>query len=56
MGCNFTADAVEASDVPRGERRDRAFVTPMEFKLAMSDADLRKAALAGASASRIASR
>ena len=44
LGCNFTADAVEASEVSdiNGEL---CFVTPIEFKLAMSDADLRKAAL-----------
>jgi DNA polymerase-3 subunit gamma/tau len=44
LGCNFTADAVEASEVSdiNGEL---CFVTPVEFKLAMSDADLRKAAL-----------
>lgn len=44
MGCNFTADAVEASEVSEGNG-ELAFVTPIEFKLAMSDADLRKAAL-----------
>jgi DNA polymerase-3 subunit gamma/tau len=43
MGCNFTADAVEASELTEtnGELR---FVTAAEFKLAMSESDLRKAA------------
>ena len=44
LGCNFTADAVEASEVS-DVNGELCFVTPIEFKLAMSDADLRKAAL-----------
>jgi hypothetical protein len=44
LGCNFTADAVEASEVTEGNG-ELAFVTPIEFKVAMSEADLRKAAL-----------
>jgi DNA polymerase-3 subunit gamma/tau len=44
MGCNFTADGVEASDV-REANGEITFITPIEFKLAMADSDLRKAAL-----------
>jgi hypothetical protein len=44
MGCNFTADAVEASQLTEANG-ELAFVTPIEFKLAMAEADLRKAAL-----------
>jgi DNA polymerase-3 subunit gamma/tau len=44
LGCNFTADAVEASEITEANG-ELAFVTPVEFKLAMSDADLKKAAL-----------
>jgi hypothetical protein len=44
MGCNFTADGVEASDV-REANGEITFLTPIEFKLAMGDSDLRKAAL-----------
>ena len=44
MGCNFTADGVEASEV-REANGEITFVTPIEFKLAMGDSDLRKAAL-----------
>jgi hypothetical protein len=42
MGCNFTADAVEASEVTQGDG-ELSFVTPIEFKLAMSESDVRKA-------------
>jgi DNA polymerase III subunit gamma/tau len=44
LGCNFTADAVEASEVTEANS-ELVFVTPVEFKLAMSDSDLKKAAL-----------
>jgi DNA polymerase-3 subunit gamma/tau len=44
LGCNFTADAVEASEVTE-TNGELAFVTPVEFKLAMSESDLKKAAL-----------
>jgi hypothetical protein len=43
LGFNFTADAVEHSDISEvnGELR---FVTPREFKLAMTETDVKKAA------------
>jgi DNA polymerase-3 subunit gamma/tau len=44
LGCNFTADAVEASEVTEANG-ELVFITPIEFKLAMSDSDLKKAAL-----------
>lgn len=44
MGCNFTADGVEASEVQE-RNGEISFLTPIEFKLAMADSDLRKAAL-----------
>jgi len=43
MGCNFTADAVEASEVNE-TNGELCFVTGVEFKVAMSESDLRKAA------------
>ena len=55
LGCNFTADAVEASEVSEAGG-ELVFVTPVEFKLAMSDSDLKKAALAGAWKAPIESR
>jgi DNA polymerase-3 subunit gamma/tau len=42
MGCNFTADAVEASEVTQADS-ELSFLTPIEFKLAMSESDIRKA-------------
>jgi hypothetical protein len=42
MGCNFTADAVEASEVTERDG-ELSFVTPIEFKLAMSETDIRNA-------------
>jgi DNA polymerase III subunit gamma/tau len=44
LGCNFTADAVEASEITDANG-ELVFVTPVELKLAMSDSDLKKAAL-----------
>ncbi|HYI92931.1 MAG TPA: DNA polymerase III subunit gamma/tau [Bryobacteraceae bacterium] len=43
LHCNFTADAVEASEISENNG-ELTFVTPPEYRLAMSENDLRKAA------------
>jgi DNA polymerase III subunit gamma/tau len=43
LGCNFTADAVEASELSEANG-ELVFLTPPELKLGMSEGDLRKAA------------
>ena len=44
LGCSFTADAVEGSEVTESNG-ELAFLTPPEFKIAMSESDLKKAAV-----------